>query len=212
MKVAVIGGTGRMGKALAKQLSRNNKVIIGSRDAARAQAVAGGISGAVGMDYVGASTEADAALFAIPYSAIGEASALKKELSGKLAVSLINPLKLEDGVLAYSLDKGSAAEELAMLLPDSRISTAFNHVSFLFFERDEVTPIDILVAADSRQTYEETAGLVKGIPNLRPLYAGPLSQARAVEEMTAMVLNLAKLNGTGSLTTKFVSTRDSARH
>lgn len=210
MKVAVIGGTGRMGRALAKQLSRSNKVIIGSRDAARAQITAEGISGAVGMDYVGASTEADAALFAIPYSAIGEASALRKELSGKLAVSLINPLKMEGGVLAYSLDKGSAAGELAMLLSGSRVSTAFNHVSALFFERDEVRPIDILVAADSRQTYEETARLVKGIPNLRPLYAGPLSQARTIEEMTPMVLNLAKLNGTGSLTTKFVSTKDSA--
>ena len=210
MKVAVIGGTGRMGRALAKQLSRHNKVIIGSRDAARAQIAAEGIGDAVGMDYEGASMEADAALFAVPYSAIGEASALKKELFGKLVVSLINPLKMEGGLMVYSLDKGSAAEELARFLPGSKVSAAFNHISFLFFDRDEVRPIDVLVAADSRQTYEETAGLVKTIPNLRPLYAGPLSQARTIEAMTPVVLNLAKLNGTGSLTTKFVSTEDSA--
>jgi predicted dinucleotide-binding enzyme len=61
------------------------------------------------------------------------------------------------------------------------------------------------VAADSKEVFEETATLVRSIPNLRPLYVGPLSQAHVVERMTALVLNLAKLNGTGSLALRFVS-------
>jgi 8-hydroxy-5-deazaflavin:NADPH oxidoreductase len=207
MKVAVLGGTGRMGRAVAKQLSKRNDVIIGSRDPARAKQAAKGIRGATGEDYAHAAEEAEVVVFAIPYAAIGSASGLAKELHGKLVISMINPLKVEGGLLRSAVREGSAAEELAKLLPGSRVATAFNNVSCLFFDREEVVTMDILVAADSRETYEEAAKLVKSVPNLRPLYAGPLSQAEIVEEITALEVNLAKLNGTGSLTTKFVSTR-----
>lgn len=194
-----------MGRALAKHLARNGEVIIGSRDPAKAKEAAKGIAGARGADYAQASSEADVVMFAVPYSAIGTAAGLAKELSGKLVISLVNPLKVEAGLLQFSLEEGSAAEELARLLPKSKVATAFNNVSSLFLEREEVVPMDILVAADSKETFEEAAGLVRSIPNLRPLYAGPLSQARIIERITPLVLNLAKLNGTGSMTTKFVS-------
>lgn len=205
MKVAIIGGTGRMGRALAKHLAKNNQVIIGSRDPGKARQVAKGIAGAKGSDYVQASMEADAAIISIPYSSIRSIFGLSKELEGKLVISLINPLKVEDGLLLPALVSGSAAEELASALPGSRVATAFNNVSSLFFEKEDVVPIDILVAADSKETYEAAAELVRSIPNLRPLYAGPLSQARIIEGVTALVLNLAKLNGTASMTTKFTS-------
>jgi NADPH-dependent F420 reductase len=208
MKVAVIGGTGRMGRAIAKQLSRANEVIIGSRDPERAKEAARGVRRAEGMGYAGACLKAEAVILSIPYSALGEAASLSAELEGKLVVSVVNPLKMEGGLLRFSLRGGSAAEELAEMLPKSRLGTAFNNVSSIFFERDEVTPMDILVAADSRGTYAEVAKLVESIPNLRPLYAGPLSEAGIIERMTPLVLNLAKLNRTGSLATKFVSTRD----
>jgi NADPH-dependent F420 reductase len=209
MKIAVLGGTGRMGRALARQLARRNQVVIGSRDPARAKETAKMIEGATGADYSSACRAADATAFAIPYSAIGTAKTLIGELSGKLVLSLINPLVIKDGLLAFPLKEGSAAEELARLLPRSRVATAFNHVSSLFLEKEEVKPIDVLVAADSKEAYEEAGGIVKSIPNLRPLYVGPLSQARVVEMMTPLVLNLASLNRTGSLTTKFVSVEES---
>ncbi|MDA4119283.1 MAG: NAD(P)-binding domain-containing protein [Thaumarchaeota archaeon] len=205
MKVAVLGGTGAMGGAVAKQLSRNNFVVIGSRDPTRAEEAAKGFKGATGADYATATREAEAAVFAIPYSAIGEAAALANELRGKLVISMFNPLKLEGGLLHYSLEKGSAAEELAALLPASRVATAFNNVPSSIFEEEEPVPMDILVAADSKKTFDEAAVLVRSVPNLRPLYVGPLSQARMVERMTALVLNLAKLNKTGALATRFVS-------
>lgn len=207
MKVAIIGGTGRMGKALAAHLAKKNQVIIGSRDVGKAKETAARIKGATGGDYIQASREADAAVFAIPYSAIGFAAGLAEGLSGKLVISLINPLRMEGGRLHFALSEGSAAEELAKLLPGSRVATGFNNISSLFLEEEEVVPIDVLVAADSRETYEQAADVVRSIPNLRPLYAGPLSEAGIVERITPLVLNLAKLNGTGSLTTKFVSRR-----
>lgn len=205
MKVAIIGGTGKMGLALGKQLAKKNEVIIASRDPERARGAAKGIPGATGTDYHTACKEGGVILFSIPYSAISSAAELAEDAAGKLVISLVNPLVKEGGILRYPVQKGSAAEELAKLLPKSRVATAFNNVPRSFFEREVSSPFDILVAADAKETYEEAAALVRTIEGLRPLYAGPLDQARIIEETTALVLNLASLNGTGVLTTGFVS-------
>ena len=69
----------------------------------------------------------------------------------------------------------------------------------------EAAPVDVPVAADSKQAHEQTARVVKSITNLRLLYAGLLSQEAIVESVTAPVLNLPRLNRRGSLTTKFVT-------
>jgi 8-hydroxy-5-deazaflavin:NADPH oxidoreductase len=205
MKVAVIGGTGKMGGAIARKLSEKNEVIIGSRDPERAKLAAGGIPGARGADYAAAAGDCDVAVFALPYSAIGAAEGLGGALSGKLVLSMVVPLRREGGMLRYALERGSAAEELARLLPGSRVATAFNNVPVAMLLEEEVAAIDILVATDTREAYEEAAAVVRTIPNLRPLYAGPLSEAGAVERMTPLLLNLAKLNETKSLSTRFVS-------
>lgn len=208
MKVTVLGGTGKMGSGVAKQLAKRYQVVIGSRDPAKAKRAARGIRGATGADYASAAREADAVVFALPYSALGTASALAKELSGKLVISTVNPLKFENGLAYYSPKESSAAQELAKLIPESRVATAFNNVPAAFLQQEEVAPMDIMIAADSEKTYQEAAKIVGSIPNVRPLYAGPLSQAAMVEGMTAVVLNLASLNKTGVLTTKFASRKD----
>lgn len=207
MKVAVLGGSGAMGKGLARHLSKKNEVVIGSRNPRRAVEAAKGIVGATGMDYMDAAKASEIVIFAIPYSAIGEAAALSEALARKTAVSIINPLRVEGGLLKFALREGSAAEELARLLPESHVATAFNNVSSLFFECEEMVPMDILVATDARGTFDQVASLVRSVPNLRPLYAGPLAEAGVIERMTPMLLNLARLNKTGSLTTRFASTK-----
>jgi NADPH-dependent F420 reductase len=205
MKVAVIGGTGKMGLAMAKQLSKKHEVIIGSRDPGRASEAAKGIAGASGADYHGAAEAADVVIVSIPYEAMALLAGLADAVGGKLVISVINPMKMEGGVLLFGLESGSAAEELAKLLPGGRVAVAFNHVPRSFFEREIPAPFDVLVAADDRETYEETAELVRSLGSLRPLYAGPLSQAGVIERITPLLQNLAKLNGTGALTTRFVS-------
>lgn len=204
MKVAVMGGTGKMGGAIARALSKKHQVIIGSRERARAQEAAKRIPGVTGADYLSAAVECDIAVFAIPFSAMGEASWLAVALSGKLVVSTMNPLKREGDVMVYPLEKGSAAETLAGLLPRSRVATAFNNIPETLLDAGEHSTVDILVAASSKSAYEETAGLVSSIPGLRPLYAGPLSNARLVELLTLLELNVVRLNGTGRLSPRFV--------
>jgi len=205
MKIAILGGTGKMGLALAVRLAGANEVIIGSRDPARAREAAKKVPGATGTDYESASKEAEAVVVTVPASALGTFASLGDALSGKLVISAVNPLRFEGGVVYYGGEGGSAAEELARALPRSRVATAFNNIPAGFFQKGETVPIDVLVAADSKEVYEETARIVKSVPNLRPLYAGPLSQSVVVESITALVLNLANLNQTGSLTTRFVS-------
>lgn len=205
MKVAVIGGTGKMGKAVAKQLAKSHQVIIGSRDPARAMEVAKEFKGAIGTDYHGAAREADVVAISVPFSALETVADLADDVKGKLVLSLVNPLRTEGGLLEFAMEKGSAAERLAKMLPGARVATAFNNVPRAFFEKDEAIPMDILIAADTKKTYEDAAEIVKSIKGARPLYAGPLTQAGVIERITPLVLNLASLNKTGSLTTGFVS-------
>ena len=91
------------------------------------------------------------------------------------------------------------------MLPNSRVAAAFNNVPVGMLRDENVVPQDILVVAQTKEVFEEAAVLVRSIPNMRPMYAGDLSQARVVEMITPMLLNLAKLNGTRALATKFVS-------
>lgn len=203
MKIAVLGGTGRMGWAIARLFSRKHQVFIGSRDPARAREAAKTIPGAAGMDYLSASRQCDVAVFALPYSALAEARPLAEALAGKLVVSTMNPMRVEDGVLRYGLDDGSAAEGLAGLLPKSRVVTGFNNMPPLMVQAAGDT--DILVAASSKEAFDEAAKLFTGVGGFRPLYAGPLSEAQSIERVTTLVLNLGKWNGTGRLAPKFVS-------
>ncbi|MFI5404731.1 MAG: NADPH-dependent F420 reductase [Candidatus Gagatemarchaeaceae archaeon] len=208
MKVAIFGGTGKIGMGLAEQLSKSHSILIASRDPAKARAAAARVSGATGADYLTAAAECEVAIAALPYSAIGSVTPLASPLAGKVVISIINPIRVEGGVLVFGLEGGSAAQELAAKLSKSRVATAFNNIPVAFFRREEMVRLDVLIAADSPQTFDEAASLVRSIPNLRPLHAGPLSEAGSVERITPVVLNLAKMNGTGSLAPRFVSEKD----
>ncbi len=205
MKVAVLGGTGKMGSSVAKRLAKSNTVVIGSRDPAKAKEAALRIPGADGDDYEGASRACEVVIVAVPYPAIHQMAKLSDSLAGKLVVSVVNPMKLEGGLLRFALDSGSAAERLAAMLPKSSVATAFNNLPSGMLGGEAAVEADVLVAATSEEAYRKTADMVRNVRNLRPLYAGPLSEAEIVERITPLVLNLARLNGTSSLATRFVS-------
>ncbi|MBI3859018.1 MAG: NAD(P)-binding domain-containing protein [Thaumarchaeota archaeon] len=205
MKVGILGGTGAMGAGLATHLVRRNKVMLGSRSTDKARSAAAKIEGVSAGSYEEAARWCDVAIVAVPYSSIGALQALAGPLSGKLVISIVNPLRLEGGVLQYSLEEGSAAERLASLLPKSRIAAAFNNVPVAFFRKAPSEEVDVLVAADTRETFQEVAGLVKNFAMMRPVYVGPLTQAQSVERLTVMVLNAAKLSGGPKYSVRFVS-------
>ncbi len=205
MKIGVLGGTGTMGLAIASRLAPKHEVLIGSRVVSKAEKFASDIVGAIGTDYQSAARKCDSAIVTIPFSSMALIDPLSEALSKKLVISTINPLKVENGLAVYGLQKGSAAETLAARLPKSRIATAFNNIPAGFLGQGKLPRIDVLIAANSKSTFEEASFIVASIPGLRPLYAGPLHEAQAIERITPLVLNLASKNRTGSLAPRFIS-------
>lgn len=208
--IAVIGGTGDLGLGLAVRLARSYRVTIGSREASRATGAAARASGLSGRTIQGeenilAARRAEISVLAIPDLPSDELLlALKPELAGKLVISPIVPMIVRDGVFVYSLESGSAAEKVSSVL-GTRVAGAFHTVpAERLLKVDQKLDCDVPVTAESREVYNEAAEVVLSVDGLRPLYAGPLKNSRAVEGITPMILNLGKYNRIRSPSIKVV--------
>ena len=148
----------------------------------------------------------DEALLTMSYDPEGRVlSSLRTALAGKLVISPIVPMSSRQGRFVYALDSGSAAEQAAAILGGSRVASSLHTVPApLLLKADDPLNLDALVAADSREVFEDAASLIRDIGNLRPLYAGPLSQSRSLEVLVPLLLNLARLNGLHNLSIRFV--------
>ncbi|MCW7943702.1 oxidoreductase [Streptomyces hygroscopicus] len=195
--VGVLGGTGPQGKGLAYRLARaGQKVIIGSRAAERARTAAEGIGhGVEGADNAEAARRSDVVIVAVPWEGHGTLlESLREELAGKLVVDCVNPLGFDKkGAYAIKPEEGSAAEQAAALLPDSRVTAAFHHLSAVLLEDPEVEQIDtdVMVLGEERGDVEIVQALAGRIPGMRGIFAGRLRNAHQVE---ALVANLISVN------------------
>ncbi len=204
MKVAIVGGTGAMGSGLGRLLALKNEVRIGSRDPERAKRAAARIPGASWGSYQGAAEWCEACVVAVPFGAVGDLAVLAGPLAGKLVLSVVNPLKVEEGVLQYALAKGSAAEAIAEALPESVVATAFNNVPQGMLGDPERPELDVLIAAADKEGFARAARLVSSVPRMRPVYVGPLSQAQSVERVTVLEINAARLSGSKPFAVRLV--------
>ena len=210
-RVGIVGGTGPLGRGLAARLSHSYEVLIGSREEAKAEGAAEEVSRLTGRKVRGATNleaarACDSAILALPDLAASELiQEMKKELGGKLVISPIVPMRIEDGLFTYSPGDGSAAESVASILDRSRVAAAFHTVPapklLAIGEKLEYT---IPVAAERRETFKEVATLVSSIQDLKPLYAGPLSSARTIEALTPLLLNIGRLSGTRNLSIRII--------
>ncbi len=203
MKIAIVGGTGKLGTGLAEQLSKKYEVHIGSRDPAKAEAAAKS-AGVKGGESHAVAGLCDAAILTIPYEAVGPLVSFEAELAGKLVISPVVPMKKEGATFYYLEVKGSAAQQVAAALKRSRVAAALHTLPARFLKNPEKLNVDVAVAADDKKTFEEAAEIVRSIGRLRPLYLGPLSSASAIERVTPLLLNLASLNGLKTPSVKFV--------
>jgi hypothetical protein len=167
-------------------------VIIGSRDAARAAAVAERLGGGVrGDDNAGTARACDLAIIAVPWS--GHADTLRgvaDELAGKVVVDCVNPLGFDErGPFPLTVAEGSAAQQAQSLLPRSRVVAAFHHVSAAHLNDAEAdVDSDVLVLGDDREATELVQALAGMVPGVRGVYAGRLRNAGQVEALTASLL------------------------
>ena len=194
--VGVLGGTGPQGKGLAYRLAKaGQKVIIGSRAADRAQAAADELGhGVEGADNAETARRSDVVIVAVPWDGHGKTlESLREELAGKLVVDCVNPLGFDKkGAYALKPEEGSAAEQAAALLPDSRVAAAFHHLSAVLLMDQEIAEIDtdVMVLGEERADVEIVQALAGRIPGMRGVFAGRLRNAHQVESLVANLISV----------------------
>lgn len=196
LSVGILGGTGEQGRGLGRRLAlAGHPVVLGSRDASRAGEAAAnlGVAGVRGGTNADAAA-ADVVVVAVPYSGHKELlGSLAADLVGKVVIDCVNPLGFDkQGAYALAVPDGSAAQEAALVLPESRVVGAFHHVSAVLLLDPAVERLDtdVLVLGDDREATDLVQGLVAGIPGMRGIYAGRLRNAHQVEALTANLISV----------------------
>ena len=201
--IAILGGTGDQGLGLALRFCQaGRKVIIGSRKAERAVEAAENVRGQVpnadvsGVGNEDATAAAEIVILSVPFEhTASTVKGIKGSLrEGQIVVSMTVPLAtaIGDGPMrTVGIWQGSAAEMVASLVPAGvEVVSAFQNVSAHRLQHLG-TPVecDVVVsgAKGPRQTIMALCPLVEG---LRAVDGGPLSNARIVEDITALIIGL----------------------
>ncbi|MEW1865176.1 MULTISPECIES: NADPH-dependent F420 reductase [unclassified Streptomyces] len=202
LTVGVLGGTGDQGRGLAYRLARaGQSVVIGSRDAARAEAAAAelaagekGAAGVQGAENAECARRSDIVIVAVPWEGHAKTlEALREPLAGKLVIDCVNPLGFDkQGAYALTPEEGSAAQQAAALLPDSRVTAAFHHLSAVLLQDPAVESIDtdVMVLGESRADTDLVQALAGRIPGMRGVFAGRLRNAHQVESLVANLISV----------------------
>ncbi|MDQ3403607.1 MAG: NADPH-dependent F420 reductase [Actinomycetota bacterium] len=203
LKIGVLGGTGPQGRGLALRWARAGiTVVLGSRSAERAESAAAELRAAAGVEHVhgldnaGCAAEADIVLIAVPWDGHRELlESLRAALVGKIVIDCVNPLGFDkQGPFALPVDEGSAAQQAAAVLPESRVTAAFHHVSAVLLADLEVSEVDtdVLVLGDDREATDVVRALADAIPGVRGVFGGRLRNAHQVEAFTANLIAVNK--------------------
>ena len=183
-------GLGNMARAIgARALAAGNAVEIIGRDADRARALAGALTGATAGNF-GAVPAGDIVILAVPYtSAVSVVSLYGDALAGKIIVDITNPFDLTLSGLTTP-DGISAAQEIAKAAPvDVRVVKAFNTVFGHVLAGGG--PLDVLIAGDDSDAKARVSVFVDSL-GLRPFDTGGLEMAYWLEGAGLLMVNLAR--------------------
>ncbi len=204
--IAVIGGTGPAGTGLALRWARaGDAVIIGSRDAARAQQTAetvrkraGANAQVSGMENSAACAASDLLVLTVPFE--GQAALLKQLKpairAGSILIDATVPLAASVGGRAsrtIGVWQGSAAQQAAELVPKGvSVAAAFQNVSadVLNGNIDDDVDCDVIVCSDNPNATQIAMELAVKIAGVRAIDGGKLENARIVEQITALLIGL----------------------
>ena len=190
MKIALIGGTGSFGTALAvRLLSAGYDVVIGSRDAERARGAAAvvGVEGAANedaaraADFVVVATQAD--------HAVETARSLRGAIGSKPVLSVAAELLFtKEGVLPTPA-ASSIAQRIQEVL-DGPVVAGLHSLAASNLGGDEAPDEDALVCGDNPDAKAIALELAGKVTSGRAIDAGPLASSRALEGMTAVIVNV----------------------
>jgi len=189
MRIAVVGGTGDFGLALAQRLvEAGEEVVVGSRDAERAQEKASGI-GAAGAANSDAVRGADLVVLAVKAdAALPTAQALAGAIGETPVLSVASELRFSKSGVRPTEDLRSIAERTQELLRGP-VAAGLHSLAAATLAGGRADG-DALVCGDDAEAKELALGVAAGIVTGRALDAGPLASARALEGMTAVIVNL----------------------
>ncbi len=197
--IAVIGGTGHEGSGLAlRWAAAGLDVIIGSRQAAKAEQVAAQINdrlgrlAARGMENAAAAAAAQVVVLTVPYSAHADTlTAIRDAVQGKVLVDVTVPLRPPKVSRVWIPDGRSATEEAQALLgPGARVVCAFQNISAEHLsDLDHAIDSDVLVCGDDAAA-KAVALELAARAGMRGIDAGPLQNAVVVEGLTAILIGI----------------------
>lgn len=209
-----MGGTGNIGEGLARRICLGGKydVVIGSRDASKAEEAADGVMcclkdnkctltsccGRTNADVL----DCDIIIVSLPFERVESTinTIGKDKFENKIIVSLINPMirnPKEKYFLPDRPQQGSAAIALKEMLPASaKICTGFNNVAAgKWMKLEEELDYSVVVCGDDADAKKIVMDLISSVSKLQPMNGGPLVVSSIIESITPLVITLAMNNG-----------------
>jgi NADPH-dependent F420 reductase len=216
--IAILGGTGKEGQGLAlRWASAGHKIIIGSRQAEKAQGVANELNARLGSNQVeglengAAARRADICILTVVQAAHQAAlEGLKKDLKGKI---LVDATARVDYRNPRPPEPPSAARLAQQILgPEVQVAAAFQNVPASVLKKNLEQPldVDVLVCADEQAVAETVIRLAEAA-GMRAFYAGGLDNAVIVEGLTCLLISMNRYyGGHGSIRITGIDPRSSA--
>ena len=190
MRVAVLGGTGSFGVALARRLTEAGaEVVIGSRDAERARPAAAEL-GCEGMTNAEAAVSADLVFLAVKADAALETAREHAEAIGETPLfSVAAELSFSPTGVRPTTDARSLAERIQDVV-QGPVVAGLHSLAATNLGAEEAPEEDALVCGDDAAAKELALELAGRLVRGRAVDAGPLASARALEGMTAVIVNV----------------------
>jgi NADPH-dependent F420 reductase len=201
MRIGILGGTGPAGSGLAARLaSIGYDVVIGSRSKYRAMEARDEIvekwpelTDRLGYGDNPSAADCDLVVIATPWdSAATTAQENLEALRGKTVVRMANALvRVGHEFQPLVPPRGSVAAHVQAAVPECHVVAAFHHLPAKELGNlGEPIDSDVLICGDDHASVAAVSEIVAGIPGCRPLDAGELSNATAIEAFTAVLLQL----------------------
>jgi NADPH-dependent F420 reductase len=202
--IAILGGTGPAGMGLALRWARAGEtILLGSREARRAQEAAekikqkaGSDARVTGMENLTACAAADLLVLTVPFE--GQATLLKQLKpairTGSILIDATVALAAGVGGRAsrtLGVWQGSAAQQAAELVPKGvSVVAAFHNLSADLLNGDDALDCDVIVCSDDPNAAQITRTLAAKLPGVRAIDGGKLENARVLEQITALLIGL----------------------
>ncbi|QEY14041.1 NADPH-dependent F420 reductase [Cellvibrio sp. KY-YJ-3] len=199
MKVAIIG-TGNMATGLAQSLSEAKiELVIGSRDPAKAAALAAKTGASVEGGGIAAAVKlAEVIIIALPFGAVAEVLQQAGDLSNKILVDISNPISADYKSLVIG-HTTSAAEEIQALAPNANVVKAFNTIFAPLLPQSARLnkTVQVFIASDDENAKTKVTQLTTAI-GFKAVDAGPLRNSRFIEPIGEMNIHFGFFLGKGT--------------